>query len=344
MINWVVAKTALEYMPIDEKRDLYKCHDKFKTVDDIVDWSTYVRNKFSSCIAEKDSHEEDEKIQTDVNVDADDEDYEAEADDYYYYDEDPDADIDLGDDVESSESSDDDSMEEITNDNNKRVFRKGNIKGSTENDASKENTSTGDSSVIATNEAVQSDDEKKKEFVNSRISVFIGDIICLEIDAIVVTASEELFEGGRVYNPVICAAGPMFLRAECGAMGALGEGAIGNAKISGGYKLPAKYIIHAVGPKGEHPDQLRSCYKRAMDLLKEHKLETIAFSCLSTGIYGYPNESAANVALETIRNWLEEEEYSAKVKRVIFCLSDQHDIDIYHKLMSEYFPLPNSLE
>lgn len=76
-----------------------------------------------------------------------------------------------------------------------------------------------------------------------------------------------------------------------------------------------------------------------MDLLKEHELETIAFPCISTGIYGYPNENAANVALKTIRNWLETDEYGAKVKRVIFCLFLKRDIDIYRKLMLKYFPI-----
>lgn len=113
----------------------------------------------------------------------------------------------------------------------------------------------------------------------------------------------------------------------------------GDAKITGGYKLPAKYVIHAVGPRGENPNLLSSCYKKAMDLLKEHKLETIAFPCISTGIYGYPNKNAAGVALETIRKWLDEDDYSSNVKRVIFCLFLDVDIQTYHKLMPKYFPL-----
>lgn len=103
--------------------------------------------------------------------------------------------------------------------------------------------------------------------------------------------------------------------------------------------LPAKYIIHAVGPQYENPDLLSSCYEKSMDLLREHKLETIAFPCISTGIYGYPNEDAADVALKTIRKWLDENEYSKSVKRVIFCLFLKADIKVYHKLLPKYFPL-----
>lgn len=126
------------------------------------------------------------------------------------------------------------------------------------------------------------------------------------------------------------------LQSECRTLGGCDTG---DAKITGGYKLPAKYIIHTVGPIGEKPDLLRSCYKKSMDLLKKHELETIAFPCISTGIYGYPNENAAMVALETIRNWLEEDEYSSKVKRVIFCLFLNVDVKIYRKLLHKYFPV-----
>lgn len=130
--------------------------------------------------------------------------------------------------------------------------------------------------------------------------------------------------------------GYTMLKAECCDLNGCDTG---DAKITGGYMLPAKYVIHAVGPKGEDSDLLSSCYKKSMDLLKENGLETIAFPCISTGIYGYPNEKAASVAVETIRKWLDENEYSTKVKRVIFCLFLNVDIKIYHKLLPKYFPL-----
>lgn len=119
----------------------------------------------------------------------------------------------------------------------------------------------------------------------------------------------------------------------------MGECDIGDAKITGGYKLPAKYIIHAVGPTGNYPDLLESCYERCLYWFQQYELETIAFPCISTGSKGYPKEAAAEVALETIRYWLEiEDDYQEKVKRIILCLTNQEDVDIYHKLMPKYFP------
>lgn len=110
--------------------------------------------------------------------------------------------------------------------------------------------------------------------------------------------------------------------------------------MTGGYKLPAKYIIHTAGPMGEEPDLLRSCYKNSLDLLIEHKLTTVAFPCISTGVYGYPNEEAAHVALKSARDWLDDnKEYSQNVIRIVFCLFLKVDIEIYHKLLPTYFPV-----
>lgn len=130
--------------------------------------------------------------------------------------------------------------------------------------------------------------------------------------------------------------GRSLLQGECQT---LEECEPGNAKITGGYKLPAKYIIHAVGPMGEKPDLLRDCYKHSLDLLKENELTTIAFPCISTGIYGYSNESAAHVALKSVREWLDENDYKHQIKRIIFCLFLDVDIKVYHKLLPVYFPI-----
>lgn len=124
------------------------------------------------------------------------------------------------------------------------------------------------------------------------------------------------------------------LQSECSY---LNDCETGDAKITGGYKLPAKYVIHAVGPIGEKPDLLANCYKRSFDLLKDNQLGSIAFPCISTGIYGYPNENAANVALKATREWLENNEYN--VERIIFCLFLDVDIKIYHQLLPSYFPV-----
>jgi len=100
--------------------------------------------------------------------------------------------------------------------------------------------------------------------------------------------------------------------------------------------LPAKYVIHTVGPQGEKPDKLESCYRTCLQLLISNNLRTVAFPCISTGVYGYPQEEAAHVALKTVRTFLEENQ--DKIDRVIFCLFLKTDVKIYENLMQVYFP------
>ncbi|GFS00013.1 O-acetyl-ADP-ribose deacetylase MACROD2-like protein [Elysia marginata] len=99
------------------------------------------------------------------------------------------------------------------------------------------------------------------------------------------------------------------------------------------------FVVHTVGPRGEHPRVLESCYNKCLDLLKENNLKSIAFPCISTGIFGYPNLNAAKVALGTIRKWLEKEEYAENVERIIMCLFLKKDIAIYDEQMQLYFPI-----
>ncbi|KAI1295392.1 ADP-ribose glycohydrolase MACROD2 [Halotydeus destructor] len=169
--------------------------------------------------------------------------------------------------------------------------------------------------------------------LNARISIFTGDITTLEIDAIVNAANERLAGGGGVDGAIHSAADRNLLQAECRSLGGCRTG---EAKITSGYKLPAKYIIHTVGPVGEKPDLLASCYAKSLDLLKSSNLRSIAFPCVSTGIYGYPNEKAAHVCLKTSRTWLEQN--ASSVDRIIFCLFMEVDIKAYHALLPEYFP------
>ena len=96
-------------------------------------------------------------------------------------------------------------------------------------------------------------------------------------------------------------------------------------------------IIHCVGPVGEKPDLLASCYKSALDTLVQNKLKSVAFPCISTGVYGYPNENAAHVVLKTVRSWLENSSNYDSIDRIIFCLFLQTDIDIYNRLIPKYF-------
>ncbi|CAC5405044.1 MACROD [Mytilus coruscus] len=113
----------------------------------------------------------------------------------------------------------------------------------------------------------------------------------------------------------------------------------GQAKITGGYKLPAKYVIHTVGPIGEQKEMLKGAYDKCLQLIHENELVSVAFPCISTGIYGYSSEKAAPVAIETVRKCLEDEEKGEKIERVIFCLFLQKDVDIYEELMQHYFPI-----
>ncbi|KAG7201937.1 hypothetical protein KM043_004642 [Ampulex compressa] len=175
--------------------------------------------------------------------------------------------------------------------------------------------------------------EKVDEELAKKISMWQGDITTLEIDAIVNAANSSLLGGGGVDGAIHKAAGPN-LKKECATLGGC---RVGEAKITGGYALPAKYVIHTVGPQGEKPDKLRECYENSLSLAKENQLRTIAFPCISTGIYGYPQRPAAKVALSTIKKFLLENKDS--MDRIIFCLFLKSDKDIYEELLQKYFGL-----
>jgi len=177
--------------------------------------------------------------------------------------------------------------------------------------------------------------------LNPKISLFTGDITSLEIDSIANAANESLLGGGGVDGAIHSASGRR-LRSECELLNGC---QCGEAKLTCGYKLPARYVLHTVGPRGEKPDKLRSCYTSCLELMKEHGLASVAFPCISTGIFGYPNENAAKEALGTIRSWLENnEEYAKKIDRVIMCLFLKKDVEIYQEQMQMFFPLERSDE
>ncbi|XP_028395930.1 ADP-ribose glycohydrolase MACROD2-like isoform X2 [Dendronephthya gigantea] len=179
-------------------------------------------------------------------------------------------------------------------------------------------------------------DIKTKEFftdeINKKVSLWQGDITWLEIDAIVNAANKTLLGGGGVDGCIHRAAGKGLLD-ECRKLNGCDTG---SAKMTSGHKLPAKNIIHTVGPIGECKSLLESCYNLCLDLMKKNELSSMAFCCISTGIYGYPYEAASKVALETVRLWLDKnKDWDG---RIIFCVFLQDDLDIYEKLMLHYFP------
>ncbi|XP_064604037.1 ADP-ribose glycohydrolase MACROD2-like [Liolophura sinensis] len=171
--------------------------------------------------------------------------------------------------------------------------------------------------------------------LNSKVSLWQGDITRLEIDAIVNAANNSLLGGGGVDGAIHSAAGGK-LRQECATLGGCDTG---DAKMSAGYNLPAKYVIHTVGPIGENKNLLCSAYKTCLKIVKENQLRSVAFPCISTGIYGYPNDSAASLAIKTMRQFLEEDGVADMIDRIIFCLFLPVDVKLYEEYMPVFFPL-----
>ncbi|XP_069810430.1 ADP-ribose glycohydrolase MACROD2 isoform X2 [Dendropsophus ebraccatus] len=170
-----------------------------------------------------------------------------------------------------------------------------------------------------------------------KVSLYKGDITQLEVDAIVNAANSSLLGGGGVDGCIHRASGPL-LSAECRTLGGCPTG---QARITCGYELPAKYVIHTVGPiaRGQlsdsHKEDLANCYKSSLALVKEQKIRSIAFPCISTGIYGFPNEPAAIIALTTAKEWLKKNR--EEIDRIIFCVFLEVDYKIYKKKLTEFF-------
>ena len=180
----------------------------------------------------------------------------------------------------------------------------------------------------------KSDDDLRT--LADKVSIHFGDITELKVDAIVNAANKSLLGGSGIDGAIHKAAGVQLLE-ECKKLNGCKTG---KAKITSGYQLPAKYIIHTVGPIGEKKELLQSCYESSLQLMIQHNLKTIAFPCISTGIYKYPQQNAALVAIKTVKEFIERN--PEKVDQVIFCLFLKADVEIYQKLMPQYFPRPNS--
>ena len=165
-----------------------------------------------------------------------------------------------------------------------------------------------------------------------RMYVTVGDITNCEVGAIVNAANESLLGGGGVDGAIHRAAGPELLK-ECRTLGGCSTG---EAKITGGYRLPAAHVIHTVGPVwggggGGEDALLASCYRRSLELAVESGLRTVAFPAISTGVYGFPADRAAAIAVETVASVLKEE---AAIDRVIFCCFSDRSAELHREALS----------
>ena len=168
----------------------------------------------------------------------------------------------------------------------------------------------------------------------NQIELFKGDITTLKVDAIVNAANSSLLGGGGVDGAIHRAAGKELL-AECRSLNGC---ATGDAKITQGYNLPSKFVIHTVGPvwqggKSGEPEKLASCYRRSLEVANENGIKTIAFPNISTGVYGYPKKAAAEIAVQTVVSFLEK---NNEIRQIIFCVFDNENFEIYRELLKNY--------
>jgi O-acetyl-ADP-ribose deacetylase len=161
------------------------------------------------------------------------------------------------------------------------------------------------------------------------IEVFEGDITRLEVDVVVNAANSSLLGGGGVDGAIHRAAGPELL-AECRLIGGCSTG---DAKATKGHRLPAKHVIHTVGPvwrggNNKEAELLASCYSRSLEVAEQLNARSVAFPAISTGIYGFPKEPAARIAVTEVRK------HRGSIERVLFVCFDRETANLYRKLLA----------
>ena len=167
--------------------------------------------------------------------------------------------------------------------------------------------------------------------MTQKISAIFSDITSLEVDAIVNAANSRLLGGGGVDGAIHRAAGPNLLK-ECETLGGCKAG---QSKITKGYALPAKFIIHTVGPiwhggSNSEEEKLASCYKTTLLRCIQHSIKSVAFPCISTGVYNFPKERAAEIAVQTCSHF---QKQNPTAPEIIFCCFQREDLKHYLTLL-----------